>query len=96
MLRGWTWQRWRPRRCKEYGDSRLRFDRMQAKQLMTSLARSGITTEEFIFSLSGVSKLTRALYGALRDRAIELPDQDETRAEFLVAMSTQVVPTGAI
>jgi hypothetical protein len=40
------------RRCRE-GTSRLRFDRMQAEQLTTNLARAGLRPHEFVFSAAG-------------------------------------------
>ena len=40
---------------------------------------------------SGASRLAKALYGALRDRALSLPDDEETRAEFV---TTRMVETG--
>ncbi|GAA2181959.1 hypothetical protein GCM10009847_25650 [Leucobacter tardus] len=76
--------------CREYG-AKLRFDRMQAEQLTSNLARNGIRTEEFIFSSAGANRLGRLLWGSLRDRALELPDNDELRAEFL---AVRLVETG--
>jgi len=77
--------------CREYGVRRLRFDRMQAEQLTANLARAGVRTDEYVFSASGVNRLARSLWGALRDHALDLPDDDETRSEFL---STRLVETG--
>jgi len=79
------------RLCREYRVRGLRFDRMQAEQLTSNLARQGIRTDEFVFSASGANRLARALYGALRDRALDLPDDAETRQEFL---SVRMVETG--
>lgn len=70
------------RLCREYRVSRLRFDRMQAEQLTGNLSRQGVRPEEFVFSSSGADRLSRSLLMALRDRALSLPDDDETRAEF--------------
>lgn len=78
------------RLCKEYR-ARLRFDRMQAEQLMQNLSRAGVRSEEYIFSAAGASRLARALATALQDRALELPDDEETRAEFI---STRLIETG--
>lgn len=77
--------------CREYSVARLRFDRMQAEQLSANLRRAGVHTEEYVFSSAGANRLARALTSALRDRALELPDDDETRAEFL---ATRLVETG--
>lgn len=79
------------RLCRQYRVRGLRFDRMQAEQLTSNLARQGIRTDEFVFSASGANRLARALYGALRDRALDLPDDAETRQEFL---SVRMVETG--
>lgn len=76
--------------CKAYG-ARLRFDRMQAEQLTGNLARAGVQTEEFVFSSAGANRLARAVFVALRDRALSLPDDGEVRDEF---MSTRMVETG--
>lgn len=64
---------------------------MQAEQLMQNLSRAGVRSEEYIFSAAGASRLARALATALRDRALELPDDEETRAEFI---STRLIETG--
>jgi hypothetical protein len=79
------------RLCREYRVSRLRFDRMQAEQMTTNLARAGVRCDEFVFSTAGANRLARTLWGALRDHALDLPDDDETRAEFL---ATRLVETG--
>ena len=76
--------------CTEYR-ARLRFDRMQAEQLTGNLDRSGIRTEEYVFSAAGANRLARSVFVALRDRALSLPDDPEVRAEF---MSTRMVETG--
>ncbi|MDP3969099.1 MAG: hypothetical protein Q8Q02_12550 [Nocardioides sp.] len=77
--------------CREYRVARLRFDRMQAEQLTANLTRAGVRCDEFVFSAAGASRLARSLWGALRDHALDLPDDDETRTEF---MSTRLVETG--
>jgi len=79
------------RLAREYGVARLRFDRMQAEQMTGNLTRQGVTAREYVFSSAGASQLARSLYVALRDRAIELPDDDELRAE---AATVRMVETG--
>lgn len=79
------------RLCKEYRVARLLFDRMQAEQLTANLSRAGVRTTEFVFSQSGANRLARSLFNALRDRALSLPDDEETRAEFV---ATRLVETG--
>ncbi|MBP1325315.1 hypothetical protein JOF28_000547 [Leucobacter exalbidus] len=76
--------------CKEYG-AKLRFDRMQAEQLTSNIAREGIRTEEYVFSSAGANRLARSIWGSLRDRALELPDDDELRREFL---AVRLIETG--
>lgn len=76
--------------CRKYG-AKLPFDRMQAEQLTSNLAREGIRTEEYVFSSAGANRLARSLWGSLRDRALSLPDDDEVREEFL---TTRLVETG--
>ncbi|WOP17399.1 hypothetical protein [Raineyella sp. LH-20] len=79
------------RLCKEYGVSRLRFDRMQAEQMTANLATGGVRTREFVFSSVGANRLARGLFIALRDRALELPDDPEVRDQFL---TTRLIETG--
>ncbi|UMG94159.1 hypothetical protein [Nocardioides sp. TF02-7] len=79
------------RLCREYRVRRLRFDRMQAEQLTGNLARAGVRPIEYVFSSAGADRLARSLFVALRDRAVELPDDDELRAE---AMTVRLVETG--
>jgi hypothetical protein len=79
------------RLCKEYGVQRLRFDRMQAEQLTSNVARAGVKVQEYVFSTAGVNRLARAMHVALRDRAIELPDDEEVMAE---ARTVRLVETG--
>lgn len=76
--------------CREYG-AKLRFDRMQAEQLTQNLSRAGLRVEEYMFTAAGANRLARSLWGALRDRALSLPDDAELRTEFL---TTRLVETG--
>lgn len=78
------------RECTRYG-AKLIFDRMQAEQLVTNLERKGIRTEEFVFSQAGANRLARTLWGALRDRTLELPDEEEIRSQF---QTVRLVETG--
>lgn len=79
------------RLCREYRVRRLRFDRMQAEQMTGNLARAGVRPVEYVFSSAGADRLARSLFVALRDRAVELPDDDELRTE---AMAVRLVETG--
>lgn len=77
--------------CRMYG-ARLRFDRMQAEQMTTNLIRAGVVCREYLFTSAGANRLARGLWGALRDRALSLPDEDEVRAEFVAARLVETGP----
>ena len=79
------------RLAKEYRITRLRFDRMQAEQMTQNLAAKGITCDEFVFSTASTNRLARVLGTALRDRAIELPDDPELQTEL---QTVRIVETG--
>ena len=79
------------RLCREYRVRRLRFDRMQAEQMTGNLARAGVRPIEYVFSSAGADRLARSLFVALRDRSVELPDDEELRNE---AMAVRMVETG--
>lgn len=79
------------RLCREYRVHKLRFDRMQAEQLAQNLGRAGLQVQEYVFSSAGANRVARGLFNALRDRALELPDDATTREQFL---STRLVETG--
>ena len=68
--------------CHDYR-APLRFDRMQAEQMVQALIRSGVRTKEFAFNQQTTNDLARRLYVALRDRAIELPGDDEVTEQFV-------------
>ena len=78
-----TWQR--------YHRPKLSFDPHQAAQLSERLRSAGARAEEFPFTTGSVNRLARSLYGALRDRAIVLPDDDELLDELA---SVRLVETG--
>jgi hypothetical protein len=76
--------------CREYR-CKLVFDRSQAEQLTQNLARRGVRTAEFVFSQAGANRLAKALFTALRDRSVELPDDPELISEL---QSARLVETG--
>ena len=76
---------------KTYGSPKLVFDFHQAAQLTERLKGAGVTCEEYVFSVAGVNKLARTLYGCLRDRAILLPDDPDLAAEL---STVRLVETG--
>ena len=78
--------------CRQYR-ARLRFDRMQAEQMTANLERASITVREYVFSAQGANRLARGIHGALRDRALSLPDDVEVRDKFL---STRLVETAPV
>lgn len=80
------------RLCREYRVRRLRFDRMQAEQLTANLARAGVRPVEYVFSAAGTNRLARSLYVALRDRAVELPDDPEVRSELCAVRMVETGP----
>jgi len=76
---------------RAYHRPKLVFDPYQAAQLSERLQTAMVRTEEFTFSTAGVNRLARSLYGALRDRAIVLPDDDGLLTELA---SVRLVETG--
>jgi hypothetical protein len=79
------------RTCQQYHRPKLVFDPFQAAQLTERLRTAGVRTEEFTFTTGSVNSLARSLFGALRDRAIVLPDDDELLDELA---SVRLVETG--
>lgn len=80
------------RLSREYRVGAVRYDRHQAEQLTQGLERAGVPVEEFVFSASSVNNLARSLHIGLRDRALELPDDQELREQFI---ATRLVETNA-
>lgn len=56
-----------------------------------NLARAGVRADEYVFSSAGADRLARGLFVALRDRAVELPDDDELQA---AATAVRLVEAG--
>jgi hypothetical protein len=80
------------RLCKEYRVERLRFDRMQAEQMVGNLTRAGVRVQEYVFSAAGAARIARSLHIALRDHAIELPDDEELRSEASTVRMLETAP----
>lgn len=76
---------------KQYGSPRLVFDPYQAAQLSERLRVAGVRADEYLFNTGSINRLARTLYGALRDRAIVLPDDPELAAELV---TVRLVETG--
>jgi hypothetical protein len=79
------------RLCREYR-APLRFDRSQAEQLAQNLARQRVRVSEYVFSQAGANRLAKALYVALRDRALSLPDDAELIGELQTARLVESGP----
>jgi hypothetical protein len=77
--------------CKAYR-AKLRFDRSQAEQLVQNLTRRSVRVEEFVFSQAGANRLAKAMFTHLRDRAVELPDDDELIRELQTARLVETGP----
>ncbi|PRZ36578.1 hypothetical protein CLV47_12114 [Antricoccus suffuscus] len=45
-----------------------------------------------MFSSAGANRLARSLWGALRDRALDLPDDAELRDEFIATRLVETAP----
>ena len=77
---------------RRYGRAKLVFDFHQAAMLTEQLRSAAGCGAEYVFSVSGINRLARALHGAIRDRGITLPDDDDLLAEL---ESVKLVETGA-
>jgi hypothetical protein len=76
---------------REFHAPTLHFDYHQAAQLTQRLTAAGVNTQEFGFTVAGVNKLARTLFGCLRDRSILLPNIPELLSEL---SSVRLVETG--
>ena len=79
------------RLCRHFHVARLRFDRMQAEQMTSNLTAAGVRTLEYVFTPTNTTLLARGLYGALRDWAVEIPEDAELVSEL---QSVRMVETG--
>jgi hypothetical protein len=61
---------------------RMVFDPWQSVHLAQRLRARGISVEEFTFSSASVGHLAVTLYRLLRDRLLDLPDDDELTSEL--------------
>jgi hypothetical protein len=60
----------------------LVLDPWQGAMLAQRLRRRGVRVEEFVFTAASVSRLALGLHGAIRDRALQLPDDEELLDEL--------------
>jgi hypothetical protein len=77
---------------RSYGRPKLVYDPYQAAQLSERLKKAGVRAEEFLFSTSSVNRLARTLFGALRDRAILLPNDEDLLTELGKVRLVEVGP----
>lgn len=77
--------------CRAY-KAKLVYDPSQAYLLIEQIRKAGVSTEEFVFSSASVGKLAAALMQALRSRLIDLPDDEELRAELLSVRLRETSP----
>jgi phage terminase large subunit-like protein len=68
--------------AREYHDAAIVFDPHQAIDLTQRLSRAGITTEKFDFTAASVGRLALALYQAIRNGTLALPDDPELLDEL--------------
>jgi Phage Terminase len=80
---------------REYHGAPLVFDFHQAAQLTERLRAAGVRCVEYPFTMAGVNRLARVLHGALRDRAIGLPDDPVLLEELQQVRIVQMGP-GAV
>jgi hypothetical protein len=67
---------------RAYGKPPLVADPWQAAQLIQRLRRRGVRVVEYAFTSQSVSRLALRLHGLIRDRALELPSDDELLDEL--------------
>ena len=82
---------WLTEFCRSYR-AKLIYDPDQAYLMVEQLRKTGIRTEEFVFSSTSVSRLAMALTQALRGRTVLLPDDDELRKELLAVRLREISP----
>lgn len=67
---------------REFGGAHVVLDPHQAKLIAQQLAGRGASVTEFAFTASSVGRLAVALHQALRQRRLDLPDDDELLDEL--------------
>ena len=77
---------------RSYHRPRLVYDFHQAAQLTERLRAAGVSCVEFVFSPATTNRLARSLYGALRDRAVLLPDDEALLDELGSVRLVEVGP----
>jgi phage terminase large subunit-like protein len=65
-----------------YGKAALVFDPSQAYLLAQGIRKAGISATEFTFTAANIDRLARALYVALRDRTVGLPNDEALVTEL--------------
>lgn len=80
------------RLSKAYNNAPLVFDRSQAEQLSQAVQREGVRAVEYVFSQAGANRLAKALFVALRDHSVVLPDDAELVSELQTARLVETGP----
>jgi phage terminase large subunit-like protein len=80
------------RLSKAYHNAPLVFDRSQAEQLSQAVQREGVRAVEYVFTQANANRLAKALFVALRDRALVLPDDPELVSELQTARLVETGP----
>lgn len=65
-----------------YNGAELVFDPSQGYLLSQGVRKAGVSATEFTFSPANIDRLARALYVALRDRTVALPDDEALITEL--------------
>lgn len=68
--------------CRSYHPCEVVADPFQAVGMLQRLGASGINAHAFTFTASSVGRLAVALHGALSDRRLDLPDDEELLDEL--------------
>jgi phage terminase large subunit-like protein len=76
----------------EYGNASVLIDPYQAAHPTEVLRKAGVRVEEYSFTQAGNSELAMALYQAIRDHTIELPDDAALNKELLNIQLREVQP----
>ena len=77
---------------QQYNRAELIVDPWQAKGMAQDLAARGVTVREFSFSATSVGRVGLALYTAIRDRKLRLPDDEDLLDEL---GSVRLIKNGA-
>jgi phage terminase large subunit-like protein len=77
---------------RAFGRPRLLLDPWQTKGMAQRLRSQGVNVEEFTFSSQSVGRIALVLYRLLRDRAVELPDDEDLLTELARVQLRETAP----